>query len=104
MNMNVNHDVIQKRRFDPAVKAIQFRAWQIAQRENGNVTREQIAEEMGLSTRRLARVLRGEKWAGVLRSTARDLLTRPAHEAGFAREAEDLAVRIGAVLAVDLDR
>ncbi len=90
------------RPFNPTTKALQFRAWQIAQREGGNVSREQIAAEMGECPRRIARVLRDEKWAGALRVTTLDLTDRPRHEAGFAREAADIADRLGAILNVEM--
>lgn len=97
VTQNLNH-----RPFNPTTKALQFRAWQIAQREGGNVTREQIATEMGECPRRIGRVLRDEKWADTLRVTAMDLTDRPRHEAGFAHEASEIAGRLGAILNVEM--
>lgn len=53
-------ETARQRPFNPATKAIQFRAWQIAQREAGNITREQIAAEMGETTSRVSRLLRDD--------------------------------------------
>ena len=91
-------ETARQRPFNPATKAIQFRAWQIAQREAGNITREQIAAEMGETTSRVSRLLRDEKWAGALRVSALDLTDRPHHEAGAHHEASEIAGRLGAIL------
>ncbi|UFM64218.1 hypothetical protein LOS78_01725 [Paracoccus sp. MA] len=85
--------------FNPKTRTLQFRAWQIAQREGGNVTREQIAAELGIEMSRMIRLLRDEKWASALRTSRLDLNDRPRHEVGFVREAEDFARQLGAVLA-----
>ena len=97
VTQNLNH-----RPFNPTTKALQFRAWQIAQREGGNVTRAEIAAELGECPRRIGRVLRDEKWADTLRVTAMDLTDRPRHEAGFVHEASEIAGRLGAILNVEI--
>ena len=62
------------RPFNPTTKALQFRAWQIAQREGGNVTRAEIAAELGVSPHRLLNAIRAERWAASLRSVTMDCL------------------------------
>ncbi len=94
-------ETARQRPFNPVTKAIQFRAWQIAQREAGNITREQIAAEMGETTRRVSRLLRDEKWAGALRVSALDLTDRPHHEAGAHHEAAEIAARLGATAEIE---
>ena len=64
--------------------------------EAGNITREQIAAEMGETTSRVSRLLRDEKWAGALRVSALDLTDRPHYEAGAHHEAAEIAARLGA--------
>lgn len=94
-------ETARQRPFNPATKAIQFRAWQIAQREAGNITREQIAAEMGETTSRVSRLLRDEKWAGALRVSALDLTDRPHYEAGAHHEAAEIAARLGAFAEIE---
>lgn len=71
MSKNVTQNVCH-RPFNPATKALQFRAWQIAQREGGNITRAEIAAELGVSSQRLANAIHGERWAASLRSGVMD--------------------------------
>ena len=69
MTQNLNH-----RPFNPTTKALQFRAWQIALREGGNVTRAEIAAKLGVSPQRLLNAIRAERWAASLRSSVMDCL------------------------------
>lgn len=82
--------------FNARVRARQFRAWQIAQREGGNLTRDDIAAEMGIEPARLKRLLRDERWALSLRSSRLDLKDRPRSEAGYHAEAGEIARSLGA--------
>ena len=86
------NQTLHNRPFNPATKALQFRAWQIAQREGGNITREQIATEMGESPRRIGSVLRDEKWAATLRVTAMDRLNANDGAGDFTTLAEAEAI------------
>ena len=85
-------ETARQRPFNPVTKAIQFRAWQIAQREGGNITREQIAAEMGETTRRVSCLLRAERWAASLRSGVMDCLNANDGAGGYTTLAEAEAI------------
>lgn len=73
MTDNVKQNV-RRSPFNPATKALQFRAWQIAQREGGNITRAELADELGVSSQRLLNVIRDERWADSLPRVVADRL------------------------------
>lgn len=97
--MNVQTDIRQPRGkhqlFNARVRAKQFQAWQIAKDNNGNVTRDQIADQIGVDRAHMKRLLRDEKWAQTLRATRLDLTDSPPHHAGHVAEAHDLARGLG---------
>ena len=100
MTQNLNH-----RPFNPTTKALQFRAWQIAQREGGNVTRAEIAAELGVSPHRLLNAIRAERWAASLRSVTMDCLNANDGADGYTTRAEAEAIAqmgIGAILNVEM--
>ena len=87
MNQNQN-----RRPFNPTTKALQFRAWQIAQREGGNVTRAEIAAELGVSPQRLLNAIRAERWAASLRSGVMDCPNANDGAGGYTTRAEAEAI------------
>ena len=85
-------ETARQRPFNPVTKAIQFRAWQIAQREGGNVTRAEIAAELGVSSQRLLNAIRAERWAASLRSGVMDRLNANDGAGGYTTLAEAEAI------------
>ena len=100
------NQTLHNRPFNPTTKALQFRAWQIAQREGGNVTRAEIAAELGVSPHRLLNAIRAERWAASLRSVTMDCLNANDGADGYTTRAEAEAIAqmgIGAILNVEMD-
>ncbi len=91
MSKNVTQNVCH-RPFNPSTKALQFRAWQIAQREGGNVTRAEIAAELGVSPQRLLNAIRAERWAASLRSVVMDCPNANDGAGGYTTRAEAEAI------------
>ena len=85
-------ETARQRPFNPVTKAIQFRAWQIAQREGGNVTRAEIAAELGVSPHRLMNAIRAERWAASLRSVTMYCLNANDGADGYTTRAEAEAI------------
>lgn len=72
MTSNVNHVESQKEIFNPAVKALQFRAWQHCQTFGTDMTVGELAAAIDADPARLRRVLRDEVWAKSLRSSSHE--------------------------------
>lgn len=62
---------------NPRMTALRFRAWQISQAHDGNLTMAQLAQMLDVSSRSLGAALRGQKWARALRSSALDMPIKP---------------------------
>lgn len=70
---------------NPRMMTLRFRAWQISQAHDGNLTMAQLAQVLDVPTRRLSAALRGQKWVQALRSSALDMPIKPeyASSVGF---------------------
>lgn len=80
MTNNVNHNENRKRAFDPAVKILQFQAWQHCQAFGTDMTVTELADALGAEPARLRRVLRDERWAKSLRSSSHEQPFQPSEK------------------------
>ncbi|SCY61986.1 hypothetical protein [Paracoccus tibetensis] len=70
---------------NPRMAALRFRAWQISQAHDGNLTMAQLAQVLDVPSRSLSAALRGQKWVLALRTSALDVPIKPefASSVGF---------------------